>query len=74
MRRYLSAMAAAGVTVLLGVASCSSSSGPHPTTAGPTGSASDTGIHRIKHVVVIMQENRTFDSYFGTYPGPTASR
>jgi hypothetical protein len=27
------------------------------------------GIHAIKHVVMIMQENRSFDSYFGTYPG-----
>ncbi|HEX6519194.1 MAG TPA: alkaline phosphatase family protein, partial [Streptosporangiaceae bacterium] len=27
------------------------------------------GIHKIKHVIVIMQENRSFDSYFGTYPG-----
>ena len=27
------------------------------------------GIHKIQHVVVIMQENRTFDEYFGTYPG-----
>src|SRR6185437_9636624 len=27
------------------------------------------GIHTIKHVIVIMQENRSFDSYFGTYPG-----
>jgi phospholipase C len=26
-------------------------------------------IHRIKHVVIIMQENRSFDSYFGTFPG-----
>ena len=26
-------------------------------------------IHKIKHIVVIMQENRSFDSYFGTYPG-----
>jgi phospholipase C len=26
-------------------------------------------IHKIKHVVVIMQENRSFDSYFGTFPG-----
>ena len=26
-------------------------------------------IHRIRHVIVIMQENRSFDSYFGTYPG-----
>jgi phospholipase C len=24
---------------------------------------------RIKHIVVIMQENRSFDQYFGTYPG-----
>src|SRR2546430_11155904 len=27
------------------------------------------GIHKIRHVVVIVQENRSFDSYFGTYPG-----
>jgi len=24
---------------------------------------------KIRHVVVVMQENRSFDSYFGTYPG-----
>ena len=29
----------------------------------------DPAIHKIKHVVVIMQENRSFDSYFGTFPG-----
>ncbi len=29
----------------------------------------DPSIHKIRHVVVIMQENRSFDSYFGTYPG-----
>jgi phospholipase C len=26
------------------------------------------GIHKIRHVVIIMQENRSFDNYFGTYP------
>ena len=31
--------------------------------------AIDPNIHKIKHVVVIQQENRSFDSYFGTYPG-----
>jgi phospholipase C len=31
--------------------------------------ASGVGIHKIKHVIVIMQENRSFDSYFGTFPG-----
>ena len=33
------------------------------------GGVSWTGIHKIRHVIVIMQENRSFDSYFGTYPG-----
>jgi phospholipase C len=28
-----------------------------------------SAIHLIRHVVIIMQENRSFDSYFGTYPG-----
>jgi phospholipase C len=37
---------------------------PIPVTAAP-----DAGIHKIKHIVIIMQENRSFDSYFGTYPG-----
>jgi phospholipase C len=27
------------------------------------------GIHKIKHIVVIMQENRSFDTYFGAFPG-----
>jgi phospholipase C len=36
---------------------------------GRADAARPTGIHKIRHVVVIMQENRSFDSYFGTYPG-----
>jgi phospholipase C len=42
------------------------------TTALPTPAASggeSDGIHRIQHVVVVMQENRSFDQYFGTFPG-----
>ncbi len=35
-------------------------------TAAP---APASGIHKIKHVIIIMQENRSFDQYFGTYPG-----
>src|SRR5579863_3841444 len=30
-----------------------------------------TGIHKIRHVIIVMQENRSFDEYFGTYPGVT---
>jgi len=37
---------------------------------GPTGTyLVQPGIHKIKHVVIIMQENRSFDNYFGTFPG-----
>jgi phospholipase C len=31
--------------------------------------AAPDGIHKIQHVIVVMQENRSFDNYFGTYPG-----
>src|SRR5215467_13564310 len=36
----------------------------------PAGAAvASPDIHKIQHVVIIMQENRSFDNYFGTYPG-----
>jgi phospholipase C len=28
-----------------------------------------SSIPQLQHVIIIMQENRSFDSYFGTYPG-----
>jgi phospholipase C len=39
--------------------------------ANPTGIPSQVALARakIKHIVIIMQENRSFDHYFGTYPG-----
>ncbi len=36
--------------------------------AAPAAHAS-SGTQLLEHVIVIMQENRSFDSYFGTYPG-----
>jgi len=36
---------------------------------GPSASSASADFSKIKHVIVIMQENRSFDSYFGTYPG-----
>lgn len=36
---------------------------------GPVRAAAGRGITKIKHVVIITQENRSFDSYFGTFPG-----
>ena len=54
------------VTALL--AACSTA--PERVTGGPSGTyLVPSGIHKIKHVIIVMQENRSFDSYFGTYPG-----
>jgi phospholipase C len=36
--------------------------------ASPT-PATASASSKIKHIIVIMQENRSFDEYFGTYPG-----
>jgi phospholipase C len=39
------------------------------TTSTGSATANTSGIGRIKHVIVITQENRSFDHYFGTFPG-----
>jgi phospholipase C len=36
---------------------------------GHSNADSATGIHKIRHIIVVMQENRSFDTYFGTFPG-----
>ncbi|HXB72439.1 MAG TPA: alkaline phosphatase family protein [Candidatus Acidoferrales bacterium] len=42
--------------------------GRAPTQATPP-PAAPPGLEKIQHFVFIMQENRSFDHYFGTYPG-----
>ena len=57
---------------LLGLLSASAGlATPHRHTAAGTTLPDGTprAIHKIRHVVIIMQENRSFDSFFGTYPG-----
>lgn len=56
-------VAAVAISVL---ASPQAQTGGHSTTTNNSG---DSGINKINHVIVIMQENRSFDHYFGTYPG-----
>ena len=60
---------------LLAGACTTGSSAHHAGTSGPATAPSGlvagapAGADKIQHIVVIMQENRSFDSYFGTYPG-----
>src|SRR5918912_654077 len=73
MRRMRPGLVAVVLVGLVSLAGCVGSSGVAPSagvfSAPRIRPGAHRGIHRIKHVVVIMQENRSFDSYFGTYPG-----
>jgi phospholipase C len=42
---------------------------PSTTTSPPASTPPLKGIQNIQHLVFVVQENRSFDSYFGTYPG-----
>jgi phospholipase C len=65
------------VLVTLLATGCASATVPSSSIAGsrPSTAARDIapdatdGIGKIRHVVVVMQENRSFDTYFGTFPG-----
>src|SRR5436190_3731983 len=43
-------------------------SSPHATRSATLRAPGD-GIRKIQHIVFIIKENRTFDHYFGTFPG-----
>src|SRR5258708_19665906 len=78
------AAALAMVLLATGLAACSGDP-PAPSPAKPSASRSDptsptlvppgatqlaAGIHKIQHVIIIMQQNRSSHPPFGTYPPP----
>src|SRR5438270_10209982 len=72
MTRFRAALVCVAISIIgLLLIATGSQARPDPLTAPRTASVSAAlvGIHKIKHVIVLMQENRSFDSYFGTYPG-----
>jgi phospholipase C len=60
--------AAIGALLLL-MAACDASDSSRQTRDRPTDDAAQSPENSIKHVVFIIKENRTFDHYFGKYPG-----
>ena len=63
MRVELPRLAGALVALAMIATGCSDE-----TSTGP-GSTLTAGRGKLTHVVIIMQENRSFDTYFGTFPG-----
>ena len=68
-RSALVGIGVAAAVVVLAAGGCSGG-GTEVVAGGPAGHYTvPAAIHKIKHVIVIQQENRSFDSYFGTFPG-----
>jgi phospholipase C len=74
----------AGITLAAACTQNSGSGGSSPSGSAPSAPASSSpvssvtpeqpdpnaqGIDKLNHLIFIVQENRSFDSYFGTYPG-----
>lgn len=55
--------------MVAGVACSTQNPAPSQSPRAPEG-----GIYKIRHIIIIMQENRSFDSYFGTFPGADGIR
>jgi phospholipase C len=69
-RALLAALAIAALTAAGPARTVISAHAASPPALSPTRTEPpQTGIHKIRHVVIIMQENRSFDTYFGTFPG-----
>ena len=68
MNVRLSAALCCAAAVIVSVTSCS---GGHVAPPAPpvAGSVQALVASKVKHVFVIVQENHTFDNYFGLYPG-----
>ncbi len=60
--------AASGIAALA-IASCSSSPFALRQSQGDTHYSYGSGSNVLQHVVIVIQENRTFDNFFSTFPG-----
>ncbi|MBX6764440.1 MAG: alkaline phosphatase family protein [Rubrobacteraceae bacterium] len=68
-RRVISPIAALSALLLVLAACSGSGKVTGQTSPGTLAPGAPPGLEKIKHVIIIMQENRSFDNYFGTYPG-----
>src|SRR6476661_8252646 len=58
------------VSIAVIAAACTGTTSTADGTGPPvSGSPAATGLDKLQHLIFIVQENRSFDQYFGTYPG-----
>ncbi|GAA1239761.1 phospholipase C, phosphocholine-specific [Kitasatospora nipponensis] len=69
-RSVLGAAAAAGAAAMVGLPTTAEAAGTGATPgAAATGAKRKNDVTDVKHVVILMQENRSFDHYFGSLSG-----
>ena len=74
VKRHISAALAAAM-ILLSACSSGTHTMPIAIAGNPLARINSSGAGKIKHVVIIFQENRSFDNLFQGYPGAdTASK
>ncbi len=61
------------LTMAAGIVACGGAS-PEATPVLPTAFDAAQSKTRIKHVVVVIQENRSFDNFFATFPGADGTK
>ncbi len=66
--------AAAGIAVIVGALVVVLTAPSFPFARTRAVASTDPTGGKIKHIVIIVQENRSFDEYFGTYVSPTAGQ
>ena len=66
-RAAIALLAVAAVALPLTLTVCTAS--PSPAKLSTAASNAPVGLDKIQHFVFIMEENKSFDHYFGTYPG-----
>jgi phospholipase C len=70
MRRTLILLVSIALTACVAAgASTSTTPSGGPTANAQTTAAVPAGLDKIDHLIFIVQENRSFDHYFGTFPG-----
>src|SRR5438477_8801739 len=78
MRRDLGVAIGAGVWLVWVMSACAACSKSNPGAGSDGGGGGrdlsaatgpGTARDKLKHIVIILQENRSFDHYFGTFPG-----
>jgi len=58
-----------GLVAVVAALSAALATVPSPAQAGKHHQAEPQGIFKLDHLIFIVQENRSFDHYFGTFPG-----